>query len=140
MPNEGLNYVMNRQLKDIVVIFGLRDATTLLEQFQETTQQRSWLLIAVGIMRTHLHAIVGVPDDPDPDKILGDLKVYGSRCLNKLSGRRDDWWTRGGSKRKLSSESAVEAGVQYIRDQSNPLLIWTRVDGLLVPRVEMSPD
>ena len=35
---------------------------------------RKWLLIAVGIMRTHLHLLVGVPGDPDPEKLLNDFK------------------------------------------------------------------
>ncbi len=92
-------------------------------------------------MHTHLHLIVGVPGDPDPDKILGDFKAYGSRCLNQVSRSRRDgtWWTTGGSKRKLADGHSVEATVSYIRQQPNPLLIWTRDEGLVFSK-RSTPD
>jgi hypothetical protein len=81
-------------------------------------------------MSTHLHIVIAVSGDPDPDKILGDLKAYGSRRLNRIStNSTNQWWTEGGSKRKLPDEDSIEAAVEYIRLQSNPLLLWTRQDG-----------
>ena len=41
------------------------------------------------------------------------------------------WWTTDGSKRKLADSHLVEATVSYIRQQLNPLLIWTRDEGLI---------
>jgi len=77
-------------------------------------------------MANHVHLVVGVPGDPEPDTLLGDFKSYGSRALNRNFGRpqSDTWWTESGSKRKLRDESAVLAAVEYIRHQQNPLLIW----------------
>ncbi len=132
-PNPDLNGALERRLKSTEVLLTAAQASALLGQFQETTRFRNWLLIATGIMRTHVHALVGVSGDPDPEKILGDLKAYGTRCLNRMGTLRKDWWTRGGSKRKLPDERAVETVVQYIRNQANPLLIWTRSEGLIVP-------
>jgi REP element-mobilizing transposase RayT len=111
----------------------LAQANALLEQLKETTRYRNWLLVCVAIMHTHLHVIVGVPDDPDPEKILGDIKAYGARRLNREWSKPDSdtWWTTGGSKRKLPDKFSIETAVNYVRNQPNPLLIWTREEGLV---------
>ena len=89
----------------------LTHATVLLAQFHETVAVRRWLLIAVAIMANHIHTVVGVPGDPKPADILGDLKSYGSRRLNKLfvrprSGCGDSWaWRKS---RKYSGCAACE--------------------------------
>ena len=133
-PNPQWREAAERNLKSPPVVFSVPQAKALLEQFHETANFRGWLLIAVGIMRTHLHVVVGVPGDPDPEKILGDFKAYGTRRLNRdgKNPKNDAWWTTGGSKRKLADDHAIEAAVEYIRQQANPLLIWTRESGLLV--------
>ncbi|MBI5760301.1 MAG: transposase [Planctomycetales bacterium] len=132
-PRPGLKQSAEERMKSDVVFLNIDQAEVLLPQFQETTQHRRWLLAALAIMQTHLHLVVGVTGDPDPDKILGDLKAYGSRSLNRLGPHREDdtWWTTGGSKQKLASSEAVDAAVNYIRQQPNPLLIWTRDDGIV---------
>jgi hypothetical protein len=89
-PNPNLFGALERRLKSTEVLLAGAQASALLGQFQETTRFRSWLLIATGIMRTHLHAVVGVSGDPDPEKILGDLKAYGTRCLNRMGTPRED--------------------------------------------------
>ncbi len=132
-PRPGLRQSAENRLKAAPVILNIDQAESLLDQFHETTAHRRWLLVAIGIMHTHLHLVAGVPGDPDPDKILGDCKAYGSRRLNQISRHRNDdpWWTTGGSKRKLANAHSVEATVNYIRQQPNALLIWTRDDGLV---------
>jgi REP element-mobilizing transposase RayT len=103
-------------------------ALVLVGQFQETSTYRGWLLLAVGIMSSHTHLVVGVPCDPDPSVILGDFKSYGSRALNRRWGKpaSGTWWTESGSKRKLRDEAAVQAAIQYVKDQPNRLVIWVR--------------
>ena len=102
-------------------------AETLWHQFQETAAHRQWQLLAVGVMANHVHWVVGVPGDPNPDSLLRDLKSYGSRALNERWGRpaSGTWWTESGSKRKLPNEAAVLAAIKYVVDQEYPLLIWT---------------
>lgn len=130
-----------RRLKSAPVLLHVAQAKAMLEQFQETTCYRQWLLVAAAIMHTHLHLVVGVSQDPEPDKILGDLKSYGSRRLNRGWGKpgSDTWWTTGGSTRKLPDEQAAEAAVDYVRRQPNPLVVWTREQGLVFVKGE-SPD
>ncbi len=114
-------------LKGDPVRFTLAQAEALLGQFLETAGCRGWQLLAVGIMATHIHLVVGVPGDPAPKKILGDFKSYGSRVLNRRWGKpaSGTWWTVKGSKRKLPDEDAVLAAVKYVLDQEYPLVIWT---------------
>ncbi len=132
--NPALRKAAIAQLKSPPIVLHLPQAEALFQQFVETTTHRGWLLLAVGIMDTHIHALVGVPGDPDPEKILGDLKAYGSRRLSKGWGQpsSETWWTLSGSKRKLDDQRSIPAVVQYIRQQPNPLLIWTRDEGRIV--------
>ena len=132
-PNTQLAQFSKRQLKAPVILLDVDQAHDLFEQFQETVTHRQWLLVAVGVMRTHLHVVVGVTGDPDPDGILRDFKSYGSRKLNRNYGlpASETWWTESGSKRKLTNAASVEAAVNYVRQQPNPLLIWTREQGVV---------
>ena len=84
-------------------------------------------MLAVAIMSNHCHIVVGVPGDPEPSKILGDFKSYGSRHLNRHWARpmSRTWWTESGSKRKLPNEEAVLAAIKYVMEQAYPLVIWT---------------
>ena len=77
-------------------------------------------------MANHMHIVCGVPGDPDPTKVLGDYKGYGSRILNRRWGKPPPgtWWTFDGSKRKLPDERAVRDGVIYVREQPYALAVW----------------
>lgn len=101
-------------------------AAVVITQFQETASVRHWILLAAAVMSNHVHLIVGVVGDPDPNKLLHDFKSYGTRALNKQwpCPASETWWTKDGSKRKLPDESAVHNGVEYLRRQHNPLAIY----------------
>lgn len=105
-------------------------AQALLAQFQETAAHRCWELRAVGVMRNHVHVVLGVPGDPEPETLLGDLKAYGSRALGRMASdskpARRAWWTRSGSRRKLPDNAAVVAAVRYVQRQQYPLVVWVR--------------
>ena len=62
-------------------------AEVVLAQFQETAKFRRWTLRAAAIMYNHFHIVVEVPGDPQPGKVLGDFKAYGTRALNRKYGR-----------------------------------------------------
>jgi REP element-mobilizing transposase RayT len=101
-------------------------ADRLLPQFQETCSFRKWLLVAVAIMANHIHVLVGVPGDPDPQNLLRDLKSFGSRRLNQFFDKPPSgtWWTESGSRRKKGDLSAVTSAVEYIRDQDHAFVVW----------------
>ena len=86
-------------------------------------------------MGNHFHLVVRVPDDPDPTRLLGDFQAYAARRLNREFGRpvSDEWWTEGGSKRKLKDDAAVAAAVNYVLfKQHRPLVVWCPERGRLV--------
>ena len=112
-------------LKSEPVMLIVEQANVLLTQFHETAVFRGWQIDAVAILGTHIHLVFGVPNDPDPAKMLGDWKSYGSRVLNrrwnKMAGT---WWAVSGSKRPLKTSRRRWAAIRYVRDQENSLLIW----------------
>lgn len=114
-------------------------AEALLAQFHETARFRGWRLFAVAIMANHVHVVLGVPGDPEPDGLLKDLKSYGSRALNRQFGKpvAGTWWTKSGSRRVLKKEDDVLAAVRYVRDQEFPLIIW--IDREIGPELAKRP-
>src|SRR5439155_12534434 len=94
------------------------------EQFRQTAAFRGWVLLAVAVMANHVHLVVGVPGDPDPEKLLGDFKAWGTRRLNQGWGRRDHWWTESGSRRRKKTAAALRAAIEYVRDQPCALVVW----------------
>jgi REP element-mobilizing transposase RayT len=126
----GLYHAARNALKGPPVFLNHEQAAVLLAQFQETTNYRGWLLLAVAIMANHFHIVVGVPGDPDPEKLLGDFKSYGSRALNRRWGKPvgGTWWTESGSKRKKAGDAAIRDAVEYVRTQPVPLLVWINPD------------
>ena len=113
-------------LKGASVFLRLPQAELLLGQFQETAVHRGWGLLAAAVMRAHVHLVVGVPGDPEPDVLLRDFKAYGSRALNRRFSRPESgtWWTEGGSKRVKRAEEAEVAAVRYVAWQEKALVVW----------------
>ena len=91
------------------------------------------MLVAMSVMRNHVHAVVRFEGYVDFDRMLNDYKSYAGRGLNCLTGRQQTWWTRGGSKRLLPDDRAVECAVNYVlQKQPNPLARWREDVGFLM--------
>lgn len=113
-----------------VVLLELDQAEALAEQLRETAAHRGWRLPALAVMANHIHVVVGVPGDPDPEKILGDFKAWGTRRLNAGWGRREHWWTQSGSRRPKKTAAALQAALRYVRDQAHVLVVWLDPEAL----------
>ena len=102
-------------------------APHLIAQFLETAAYRTWSLLAAAVMAGHVHVIVGVGGDPEPDALMRDFKSYASRRLNRLFGTPPSgtWWTQGGSRRVLVGDDSVRAAVAYVERQENALAVWS---------------
>jgi REP element-mobilizing transposase RayT len=118
-----LREVAKRQMKQQAVWLTPPQAVLLAGQFHETAQYRNWENLVFSIMANHVHLVAAVPDDPDPEVILGSFKSYASRCLNQQRGAKQEWWTASGSKRRVQ-EAGLPQVVRYVRDQERPLLVW----------------
>jgi REP element-mobilizing transposase RayT len=99
-------------------------AEALAAQLRETACHRGWRLLALAVMANHVHVVVGVRGDPDPDRLLADFKAWGTRRLNRGRGRRGPWWTQGGSRRRKKTAAALRAAIAYVRDQPYALVVW----------------
>jgi REP element-mobilizing transposase RayT len=125
---DRLRFDALNRLRGSPVYLDQEQATRVVEQFEETASYRGWLIAAAAVMANHVHVVVGVPGDPQPEHILRDLKSYASRALNRQFGRpaSETWWTESGSKRKLKDEAAILGAVAYVRDQEVPLVVSIR--------------
>ena len=134
--SEALRKYSKSQMKGDELRLVLEQARVLVTQFHCTAAFRKWRFLAVAIMANHIHLIVNVHGDPDPETILRDFKSYGSRALNLQWGKpkSDTWWTESGSKRKLDTDNSVIGATGYVCDQKFPLVIWTTERGMIVPK------
>jgi REP element-mobilizing transposase RayT len=126
----GLLLAARAQMKGDPVLLSANLAEPLAAQFRETAAYRGWSLLALAIMANHVHLVVTVPDDPDPEILLRDFKSYGSRCLIKIAGkpRSGTWWTASGSRWKLPDEQAVQTALRYVLNQYRALYVWSAED------------
>ena len=104
-------------------------------QFRETARYRGWFLPGLAVMSNHVHLVVLVPGDPEPETLLHSFKSYASRRLNLAYGKQE-WWTSSGSTVKLKDEYAVRCAVRYVRDQQFPLVV--EIDAEWVPEASES--
>jgi len=131
----GLYRSAQKLMKGAAIYLNLAQAQTLLAQLQETADHRSWVLHALAIMANHFHLVIQAPEHWESDRILADLKAYGTRALTRDYGKpaSETWWTTKGSKRKLSTERAVANAINYVLyKQDYPLVVWSGELGRLV--------
>jgi REP element-mobilizing transposase RayT len=122
-------------MKGQPIYLSVAQAETALGQFLETAAHRGWEMLAVAIMANHCHVVIQADDEWRADRILADLKAYGTRALNRTYGRpaAGTWWTGKGSTRMLRDGRAIESGVNYVLfKQARPLVVWSRERGRLV--------
>jgi REP element-mobilizing transposase RayT len=118
-----VEYVKDIMDEDAVTLDVIQ-AESIAEQLRETAHFRRWNLLVIAVMTNHVHLVVGVQDDPDPERLLADFKAWCTRKLNKSYAPRKHWWVQSGSKRKKDTPEAIRAAVEYVRDQPNPLITW----------------
>jgi REP element-mobilizing transposase RayT len=116
-------YAASRMTEDGVLL-NRAQAEAVGEQLRETADHRGWRLLALAVMANHIHVLVGVPGDPDPEKLLGDFKAWCTRRLNQSWGPRDRWWTQSGSRRRKKTAGALRTALGYVRDQRYALVVW----------------
>jgi len=125
--NPRLREYAKSVMKGVPIHLTLPMAESLADQLHETSKYRQWKMLGFAIICTHVHLVVGVKSDPEPEKVLGDFKAYGSRKLNGKFGKPTNgtWWVESGSKRKVKGQIALLAVLDYVcRRQANPLVVW----------------
>lgn len=133
--SEPLRRSARRLMKGAPIYLTRPQAETVLAQFLETAEHRGWKMLAASIMANHYHLVIAASEDWPADRMLADLKAYGTRALSAAYGApaSGTWWTAKGSKRRLADDRAVASAVNYVlRKQPFPLVIWCREKGRLV--------
>jgi REP element-mobilizing transposase RayT len=122
----GLKKAAQSRLKCPPIYLDIKQAQVIFRQFQETAAYRGWHLEAIAIMANHVHVVVSLESDVEPDVLLRDFKSYASRALNGRWNKpaSGTWWAESGSKRKKSDQCAVENAICYVARQERPLLVW----------------
>jgi hypothetical protein len=109
----GLRRASQSRLKCPPIYLSIEQARIVWGQFQETAVYRGWQLESVAIMANHVHIVVSLSSDVEPDVLLRDFKSYASRALNAHWDKpaSGTWWAESGSKRKKSDTRAVENAI-----------------------------
>ena len=125
----GLARCSRDALKSSPIRLDTDQAIHLRDQMMQTATVRDWRILAMAVMSNHIHVVVGVPGDPDPVRILGDVQILREPRSERAMGtaaRRSLVDTR-----RLDAEVARRIGslaIAYVRNQPYPLTIWLDPD------------
>ena len=95
----------------------------VLESLREVCSHRRWDLLAAHVRSNHVHLVIEA--EARPEKIMGDLKAYASRALNRLEGLDRSRWARHGSTRWLKQDENVRQAIRYVvEEQGEPMALF----------------
>ena len=79
--------------------------------------EKAWTLHAINVRTNHVHVVVST--DASPERTQLALKAGATRVLRErgLMPADDVVWARGGSQRRLPTESALWGAVDYVRNR-----------------------
>ena len=101
--------------------------TVVLHAIREVCREHAWTLYAAHVRATHVHVVVEA--EPPPEHVMGKLKAYASRALNRCCGQTPKRWSRHGSTRRLWSPVEVDATVDYVlHRQGDPMATYEQPD------------
>jgi REP element-mobilizing transposase RayT len=99
------------------------DRRIVLVALKEHCRFRRWVLHAVHVRKTHVHLVVAANENVEA--VLGQLKAYASRALNRAEGIKRKRWSHRGSTRYLWSAKAVDDTVGYVVGQDGvPMTVY----------------
>jgi REP element-mobilizing transposase RayT len=97
----------------------------LLAAIRQDCEHRGWTLHAVHVRSNHVHVVVSAA--VTPERVMNDLKSYGSRRLNEAGFDTKDRkrWTRHGSTRYVWNEDGLLDACDYVLNrQGTPMSRW----------------
>ena len=107
----------------------LPQARSVLKVIREVCAYRGWKLLAAHVRARHVHLVVAAKERPG--KVMGHVKSYASRALNREERQVKPRWTHHGSTRYLWKSEQVYAAVQYVvHEQGEPMASWENPEGL----------
>ncbi|MFN4261998.1 MAG: hypothetical protein ACK4RK_22195 [Gemmataceae bacterium] len=86
----------------------------------DAARQRQWRILRAAIMANHVHVVITACPDDGPT-VRRILKGVSDAALRQQFPGQGRWWTAGGSDRYKHDWPAIEAAVQYVKDQEHIL-------------------
>jgi REP element-mobilizing transposase RayT len=113
-PSENLERREYRQMKGVPILLHKSARKVVSETIHEVCQFKKWNLIAINVLREHVHLVVS--SDEEPDRILNILKSWCTRRLreNDLMPKGKKVWSRHGSTVWLWTEDDVSKACNYL--------------------------
>jgi REP element-mobilizing transposase RayT len=109
-----------RQQKGETVYLSADEAWIVAQSLIEAATKRGWRILRAAIIANHVHVVViDCPDDGEAVRRV--LKGFTQAKLSDALGQSRRWWTAGGSDRYKHGWAAIEAAVNYVRDQEGKL-------------------
>jgi REP element-mobilizing transposase RayT len=106
--------------KEPAVYLSPHEALAAAEALVEAARARAWRIMRAAVMANHVHVVLtNCPDDGPAVRRV--LKGCSQAALSKATGRRQRWWTAGGSDRYKHDHAAIEAAVEYVARQAGML-------------------
>ena len=97
----------------------------VLDSLCDRCREQRWRLLAAHVRTSHVHLVV--ESDASAERLMNDVKSYGSRCLNRagLDDVARKRWTRHGSTRWLWTPDSASAAIRYVVDgQGEPMAVF----------------
>ena len=96
------------------------EALCVVQSLAEAARLRSWRILQAAVMANHVHVVItDCPDDGPMVRRI--LKGNSQAALSIATGRRQRWWTAGGSDRYKHDHLAIETAVDYVARQPGML-------------------
>jgi hypothetical protein len=100
-------------------------ADVIRDELLRTTSFRKWKAEAIAVICNHVHFAFHAPSEREPEDLLGELKSYCSRALNRIETKpKGWWWAGGGSTQPVKTDENRRAVIRYIREQEGALIVW----------------
>ena len=99
----------------------------VLGAIEQVCGHEGWFLHAAHVRSTHVHVVVSAR--VTPETVMGKLKAYASRALNREFARKDARWTRHGSTVWIWEPREVDSAVDYVVGrQGRPMAVYQRLN------------
>ena len=115
--NPGARLAAIRRTKGRKVILAVHARHVVTSAIEEVCRWRDWRLIAVNCRSNHVHVLVRT-DGTGPQHVMNQFKSYATRALRQVGlAGPERIWTRGGSRRYITSRASLRSAEQYVRFQ-----------------------
>jgi REP element-mobilizing transposase RayT len=117
LPEWKIEHEARRKLAEAPCILDDAERKMVEDTIRQHCVVRGWTLLAVSCRTNHVHVVVNA--SASPDTVMSQFKAWCTRRLtehanSKGAGKREKWWTEGGSTRFLNDEKSLDAAVSYV--------------------------